>query len=79
MELMERRERQDLERERLESRRRGDGDSWRRGRSEERCEETERDVLGMSNYPPENAHNSHACPVYHVEDRGPSKALDTTG
>ena len=28
-------------------------------------------VLGMSNYPPENAHNSHACPVYHVEDRGP--------
>ncbi|CAL8259429.1 unnamed protein product [Arctogadus glacialis] len=28
-------------------------------------------VLGMSNSPPENAHNSHACPVYHVEDRGP--------
>ncbi|CAL8382682.1 unnamed protein product [Gadus morhua 'NCC'] len=28
-------------------------------------------VLGMSNYPPENAHNSHACPGYHVEDRGP--------
>ncbi|CAL8308717.1 unnamed protein product [Boreogadus saida] len=28
-------------------------------------------VLGMSDYPPENGHNSLACPVYHVKDCGP--------
>ncbi|CAL8239934.1 unnamed protein product [Gadus morhua 'NCC'] len=38
-------------------------------------------VLGMSNYPPEKAHNSmHVrCTMSKTVDRGMSKALDTTG